>query len=163
MPTAVPELIALELKSRLEAITIANGFEITAQAVYRVNRDATAWTPRDKSIVITQQASERDEDADHEGNPPAIGFILPFVVTGFVRQSDRATAPDQAKVNQIEASIRKAITSGANWHSFDGNAYNAQLGGASNISEDEGRFAGVAVELQVFYRVSETDPYTVRA
>jgi hypothetical protein len=163
MPTAVPELIAIELKSRLEAITVANGYEITAQAVYRVNRDATGWTPRDKTLVISQQGAERDEEADHEGNPPAIGFVLPFLITGFVRQSDRATAPDQSRVNQMEASIRKAITSEANWHTFDGNAYNAQLGGASNISEDEGRFAGVAVELQVFYRVSETDPYTVRA
>lgn len=162
MSTAVPERIALELISRMEAITVANGYAFSAADVYRVNRDATSWTPANYAIVVVQGDAERNFDHDRPGNPVANAYELTFVVVGFVRQSDRTTAADQAKMNDMDAAIRKAIANGTSWHVFDDATYDAELEAGANVVQEDGDYSAVTIELKVRYRVSEVDPYTVR-
>lgn len=163
MPTAVPELIAQELISRLEAITTGNGYAFTVPSVDRVNRDANDWKPKNNSIVVVQGDDERDPESDRPGNPPAEAHRLTFEIKGIVRQADRATTADQSKENEMTATIKEAVSSVSQWHTFDGNSWNAEWGTTSRITSDTGSYAGVSLELIVSYRVSETDPYTVRA
>lgn len=164
MTTAIPELIALELITRLEQITTANGYAFSVPSVQRINRDATNWTATAYSIVVVQGDDERNPDHDRPGNPPANAYAVKFQVIGFIRQSDRSTDADQALVNDMNASIRKAIAENSStWHTFDGNAYNADMGTGVNVLGDVGDYAASAVELTVWYRVNELDPYEVRA
>lgn len=162
MPTPVPESIATTLVTRLNAITIANGYAFTAASVDRVNRDATEWTPKNNSIVVIQGDSQRETVLDCPGNPPANGWRLPFAVAGFVRQSDRVTTADQSKENEIAAAIIKAVASVSNWHTFGGYAVNAEIGAVTRLPASES-MAGVRVQFDVHYRVSEDDPFEVRA
>lgn len=160
--TPIPELIATTLISRLEAIMVSNGYAFTVAGVDRVNRDATEWTPKNNTIVVLQDSEERVEELDCFGNPPAIAYQLTFAVKGFVRQSDRVTTADQARENEMAATIKKAIASSATWYHFGGSAINAQFGATERFEASDSH-AGVVVFVDVFYRVSETDPYQVRA
>lgn len=162
MSTAAEEIIALELISRLEAITVANGYAFDVESVSRVNRDSTDWTPRDRSIVVAQDATQRNEEADRPGNPAAIGYIVPFQIFGFRRQSDRAATADAAKVNEMLAAIKKAVANATDWHQFNRTSYDANWGTSSPFNSQDGRHAGLAVELFVHFRLDETDPFTVR-
>lgn len=163
MPTPVPELIALELISRLEDITVANGFSFNVAGVDRVNRDSSEWTPKNNSIVVVQSLEARDSESDHPGNPAAIAYQLTFNIKGFVRQSDRATTADQSKENDMLAAVRLAVAGTTTWHQFDGNSYDADWGEVTRFESESGSHAGLNIELIVRYRVSEINPYTVRA
>lgn len=163
MSTAVPELIALELVSRLETITTGNGYAFNVSSVERVSRDAREWTPRNLGIAVTQPIDTRNPALDHEGNPPALAFNLQFNIHCFVRQSDDSSTPDQTTENALVASVQKAVASTSDWQTFDGNAFNADWGQRQNFVPSEGKHAGATLPLIVQYRVSETDPFEVRA
>lgn len=63
----------------------------------------------------------------------------------------------------MEAEIHKAIVNdAATWHTFGDLAINADLGAQQTVVSDGG-YDGIAVPLAVTFRVTEGDPYTVRA
>lgn len=162
MSTPIPELIALELVSRLEAITTGNGYPFTVPSVDRVGRDGRGWSPKNLAIAVTQPADMRNREHDHEGNPPAEGHDLAFSIHCFVRQSDDTTTPDQTTENALVAAVKKAVAGTSDWYTFGGNAFNAQWGTVSPFLSDEGKHAGATLPLLVMYRISEIDPYTPR-
>lgn len=163
MPTPVPELIATTLITRLQAITTAGGYAFDVASVVRVNRDGRGWNPANRTIAVIQASNARSFDGDHAGNPPAIAHLLTFAIVGFVRQEDGASGADQTQENIIDAAMRKSITTPVDWHTFGGRAYNANLGDTERFTSDDGKHTGVTLTLEVMYRVSETDPFTVRA
>lgn len=161
MPTAIPELIAAEVITRLEQITTGNGYAFNVASVERVNRDGNDWTPTHRGIVVVQGDEQRNEPHDRPGNPPANAYELPFSILCFVRQSDRSSTADQAEVNAMVAAAKKAVAEGStSWHQFDGNSYDANWGIQSNYESID--HAGASVELLVRYRISEIDPFTLR-
>lgn len=162
MPTPVPELIALEIVTRLEAITEANGYEFTTPFVVRVNRDGRNWTPKRNAIAVVQAGDEqRIYEHDCQGSPPSNAYQQTWEIRGYVRKPEHHDYAEDADLNEMTASIRKAIAEGSNsWHTFDGYCYNAMFG-ASRIEKSAEHTVAV-VELDTFYRVSEIDPYTVR-
>jgi hypothetical protein len=162
MSTPAEEIIALELISRLENITVFNGYAFNVESVSRVNRDSTEWTPRDRAIVVSQDATQRNEEADRPGNPAAIGYTVGFQIFGFRRQSDRAATADAAKVNEMHAAIKKAVANDTDWHQFNRTSYDANWGPTTPFNSPDGRHAGLSVELTVHFRVDEDDPFTVR-
>lgn len=162
MPTAIPELIALEIVSRLEAITVANGYFTNVVSVDRLARLSTDWRPRNLTVVVEQGAESPNEENSHEGNPPAIAYDLDFEIHAIVRDSDGSTTPHSTTENAFVAAIKKAITTGDQWWTFDSNAINAEWGTTVPYQSPEGDNNGVTVPLVVIYRVSETDPFTSR-
>lgn len=164
MPDLVPveETIALEIVDRLYNITTANGFPFTADVV-RPNRLGSDWTPAPNTIVVVAGDVERDEEHDCPGNPPALSYAVTFIIQGFVRQSDREEASDQAKVWAMVASIKKAIGQVSEWHIFNAQNWDARWGATTQFDPSQGAHSGASVELVIYYRVSENDPYTVRA
>ncbi len=163
MSTAVPELIGLELVSRLEAITTANGYAFDAAGVSRMNRRANDQRFRNLEIIVEQGEDVYNEALTHAGNPAAIAYDLAFTILGFVRNSDASTTPDATSENAMLAAIKKAVAGTATWHTFDGNAVIADWGQSEPINDEEGAYSGVSVPLIVTYRVSETDPFVARA
>lgn len=161
MTTAATERIALELVSRLEDITTGNGYSLSVSDVERVNRDGTDWTPKHLAAAVVQQEEERNEEHDYPGNPPASAYELKFLIHGYVRLPDRSASKEDAIANDFKAAIQKGIASVTDWHQFDSVSYDAEFGTSTIWQSTDHK--GTTVELTVRYRVSEYDPYTVRA
>ena len=155
----VPERIAAAIVTRLENSTPE------FSSVTRVNRDATDWQVTNDSVVVRQGTAARLPELDYPGNPPAIAYELTFAIVGFIRQSDRIKDADDIEINTIAANIQKAIVAGltSTWHTFGGICFDASFGETVPFVTDNGAHTGAVVEVMCRYRVSETDPYTVRA
>jgi hypothetical protein len=161
LATAIPETIAQEVVARLQQITTANGYNFNVSSVDRPPKNAKQWRPRHYGIVVDQKQATENEELSHPGNPPAMAFDLDFEITGFVLLSDEATASSDPQSSDMEAAIKKAIAEDLHWYNWDGNAVNSQWGESQFIEEPD--YAGVIVQLTISYRVSETNPYAVRA
>lgn len=158
MSTSVEEQIAAELVARLEAVD----FELEDVTVYRVNRDATEWQPKDKSIVVVQGEATRMPEMDCPGNPPAIAYDIEFAIVCFARQSDREKTPEMTKVNNFVATAKKGVTNSTDWHRFGSICFDAEFGNTIPFTPIDGALSGASVQLNCRYRVSELDPFVVR-
>ena len=166
---AVPERIATELLTRLSAITTANGYNFTASQVVRLNRKGDNWTQKHLSIALTQEPETRNEELDHPGSPPANAYDVEFQIKCVSRDQETsggnpATTAKDTIVNDMIAAVRKAIAvPAATWHQMGGVAINSMFGDSTIEDSSEGEATVGTVTLMVTYRVSETDPYVVRA
>lgn len=160
--------IIAEIIDRLRNITRANGYAFNVAEVKQVERDTNNWQPQVLGIYIEQKEETPNEDLFRPGNPPAVAYNVQFEISGYARQLD--ANPLEAGVcdksvsdNQMKASITKALANNdpSQWHQFGGNAINASL--ADGTPFDDPGFDGARRLLTVLYRVSETDPYIVRA
>lgn len=162
MSDPIPERIAGVIVTRLEAITTTNGYAITVDDVVRPDRQARAYTPKNNLIIVEQADSVPVPELDHPGNPPAICEALTFQIYALNRPGDKTNTAAATNSNELEACVKKAICSTADWHTFSNLAINAVFGTTQQLESTNGDHAGVMVPLIVTYRYSETDPYTVR-
>ena len=162
MPKPPEERIAEELVRRLGQVVVSEDQQIRLAKVYRVNRDATDWTPENNTIVVVQGTATRLPELDCPGNPPADAYLLEFAIVLFIRQRDRETDADQAEVNQLVALAKRAVTSTSDWYTFDGICMDAEFGETTPFVPANGSMAGASVQLNTTFRVSELDPFLVR-
>lgn len=163
MPTAVPETIATTLVTRLEAITEANGYNFTVAGVVRPNRLQKGITPEHLQIQVRQGVNVYNAALSHEGNPPAMAYNCVYELHCFVRNDDESTTASATFENDFEAAVKQAVCSTSDWYNFGGNAIISDWGQSRPFVSQEGNHAGITIPLIVTYRVSETDPYTVRS
>lgn len=161
----VIERIAQAIITRLQAITVGNGYPFTVPSVDRVDRDVAEWTTRNLTIAVRQGATRENEQMTHEGNPAAIAYDTVFQLHGFVRHPTRgvATDEDQKTENQLDAAIKKSIAGTHDWQNFGGEAIDATWVQTTPFVSPEGDHAGISVGLVVTYRISENDPTEARA
>jgi hypothetical protein len=79
-----------------------------------------------------------------------------------IAPSEKDTTPIELYEDVAEAAIHKAIVTAGTWHTFGGYAINADLQPAIQTTADGG-YEGIAVPVAVTYRVTEGNPYQVRA
>jgi hypothetical protein len=161
MPVTVIESIAIELTSRLEAMIGNSAYETDVLEVIRPRR-LNDFTPADGQIVVTQGSSEVSEESSHGGNPPAIARNQTFNIRCHVINDERDDTTIDEITNTFAADVIKAVTTGTNWHNFDGNAINATIESFELISGDGG-LDGINVPITILYRTDEDNPYNVRA
>ena len=113
-------------------------------------------------IVLTRGEVARITELDCPGNPPAICYQQTFLIRVHVAPSEKDETPIEFYEDVAEAEIVKAIRTNTTWHTFDGNSINAQFETVQTVTSDGG-YDGIMIPLQVVYRISEGDPYTVRA
>ena len=163
----VIERIANEIVRRLQRITVANGYTFDVSNVQRADRLGTSIVLENYLVLVVQQDSQPNEELSHPGNPPAIAFDVTFNVHCFVRESDREESVMSTTSNEMAGQAMKAIANETNapykWWQMDGNSILTEFGTIGPYSESEGVNAGVTLPLIVSYRVSENDPYEVRA
>mgnify|MGYP003658527230 CR=1 FL=1 len=163
----VIERIANEIVRRLQQITVANGYTFDVANVQRADRLGTSIVLENYLVLVVQQDSQPNEDMSHPGNPPAIAFDATFNIHCFVRESDREESVMSTTSNEMAGQAMKAITNETiapnKWWQMAGNAITCEFGTIGPYSESEGVNAGVTLPLIVSYRISETDPYEVRA
>jgi hypothetical protein len=163
MAWPVVELIAIEVVSRLEEIQLKNGYELDVSQVARPTKTMSKIYPRNNCIWVLQGDSVRIRDMDLPGNPPAIAYRVTFSIACFSRLSDKENEEIDPMATQVAACAHKAIAAPNDWHSFGGNAINAEIGDMERFKSSEGNHQGVMFPLEILYRVSENDPYQARA
>jgi hypothetical protein len=165
MADPILQSIADTVITRLENITVANGYEFTAADVSMVSRDTNDWQPGPRKILVDQKEEVENEESSYPGNPPRIAWNVQFDIWGFAANLDHPAgeigiAGDSTTENQMIAAIKKAIVNNdaASWMTFGSNAINARF--TSSRPNDSQGHDGVLVTLDVLYRIKETDPYT---
>lgn len=160
MPTPVLESIAETIVTRIKAGTYTENYQI--QKVTRPNKLQTNKSLEHLHCLVMQGNPERGE-LDHDGNPIAYAFNVPYLVYVHLRPSDTETTPLDTIVNYVTADVLKAITTpNATWHNFDSKAVNADYD-FEHVVADDGSEAAVLITLRVETRFSQVDPYTFRA
>jgi hypothetical protein len=161
--TPVPELIAIEIESRLNTILLENGYSFDVTEVVRPNRRGENWLYKHNGIGIRQGNSERVPELDCPGNPPAIAYMTPFVITCICKDSENLDQPHATNSNEMAAAAVKAITSVDMWHTMGDVAVISEIDTHEPFTSSDGESDGVSIPISVTYRVSEDDPYEVRA
>ena len=154
--------ISDEIFERLQAMVAGSAVAYQFVGVIRPTKLAT-YSPQHGLIVLTRGEMVRVNDLDCPGNPPAQCWQQTFLIRVHIAPSEKDTTPVELYEDIMEAEIHKAIVTDADtWHTFDNNAINADFGPQQTATSDGG-YDGIAIPLMVTYRVSEGDPYTVRA
>ena len=163
----VPELIAEEIVDRLEGITTENDYEFDVSDVVRPNRQGTNFVARSLTMLVVLGDMRRNYDLSHEGNPPAIAYDLDINLHMIGTATDSGTGSQQTTPNDMAAAAIEALSQEATdpsmWYTLDGNCINTEVMSVENYSSFAGDHAGAVVNLTTTFRVSETDPFTVRA
>jgi hypothetical protein len=165
MSDPVIEQIAKAVVARLETITagFTNSagltYQVTPTRVYRPKRlDNTADT--DGTIIVKQVGYDQDVENNAQGNPPAIAQIVAFGVRIFVTPDQDDTTPIDALINVWRSDIESALMLDPQWA---GLAYNTLLAPPERYIDQNSDDGGIDIVIEVFYAVSENDPYTNRS
>ena len=161
MATAIPELIAVVLQTRLQQITVANGYETNVPEVVRPTRDDKAQ-PKDNQIFLTTAEDSRAEEYDCQGNPPAFAFRQEYEINAVIRASEKSTVPSSKLQSTLRSDILKAIVQGSAWWQMGGNAIQTEFANIQMYNAPDGSACGVRIGLSVIYRCDSTNPYNVR-
>ena len=160
--TPVVSRISDEIFARLQALASGSAGAYSFANVVRPTKLAT-YTPQHGLIVLTRGEVSRVTELDCPGNPPAVAFQQTFSIRVHIAPSEKDTTPVEVYEDVMEAEIHRAIVNdAATWHTFGDLAINADLGAQQTVVSDGG-YDGIAVPLAVTFRVTEGDPYTVRA
>jgi hypothetical protein len=155
MSTPIVEHIALELVALIDAITIAAGFnqDLTAVRPKRLHLEGDINT--DGTVIIEQEDGAVEADSDD-----ATMMRQAFTLQALVIDSDDATDPIDTRLNQAAADIIKKLFTGTNWQ-LGGNAAGMALRNpATEKFIADPQVAGIAVNIDVLYRVATDDPYS---
>tara|TARA_R110000824_G_scaffold69330_2_gene178749 strand:- start:4992 stop:5477 length:486 start_codon:yes stop_codon:yes gene_type:complete len=161
MATAIPELIASVLQTRLQQITVANGYEVTVSEVVRPTRESDIQ-PKDNQIIFSLAELTRTTELDCQGNPPAYAWTQSYNINAVLRPSEKSLTPSATLQNTIMADMTKAITAGAAWWKMGGNAMNTIFASSDTYDATDGSSAGVRIVLQVVFRAAANNPYDPR-
>ena len=161
----ISERIAVAVFERLQLLLAGYSKHFTASEVVRPLRNG-GFTPQHLQIVMTQSAPELVQELMCPGNPPALAYQTQFNIRCHVMPSERDPTPVDEFVNVMAAEVQRVVTDDSYltylWHTMDNLAINSEWQTHENI-ESDGSFDGVNVPLLVTYRVSENDPFEVRA
>ncbi len=119
----------------------------------------------DKTVTVKTKDVERLEEYDRPGNPPAVGKLLPVMITGTVIPSELAVTPTpfHEAAADLGTDLQNSITSPVNWHTFGGNSIDASVGELKFIEPDDESPGAVQFMIEIKYRVDETNHNTLRA
>lgn len=158
----VIERIAQELYDRLNLLSAGWSVHAAVSEVIRPNRLGSNWSPRHLQIVLKNGESVRFPDLDCPGNPPAIARQQTFHIVCNIMPSEKDPTPIDEYVETMHGDVVRVICDPDLWYSFGGLAIDAEFGDPVYDSADGG-MTSMDIPLLVTYRVSETDPWEVRA
>lgn len=162
LQTPVVSRISDEIFARLQVLVSGSAGAYSFVDVVRPTKIAT-YTPQHGLIVVTRGEVVRVPEIDCPGNPPAVGMQQTFLIRVHIAPSEKDTTPVEVYEDVMEAEIHKAIVNDPDtWHTFGGLAINADIGAQQTVASDGG-YEGIAIPLEVVFRITEGDSCTVRA
>jgi len=151
MSTPITEYIAENIKTAINAITVANTFNQTLVAIRRKRTDFYDVAPEDGKVLIMQV-----ED-DKLINPVGLAaWSQKFLIAAIVIDSDSATDSIETRMSKVRDDIRKKLVEDT---TRAGYAIDTINGPATPFDDGEG-FTGIILETDVQYRTLFADPYT---
>jgi hypothetical protein len=156
MPVVVPvdEAITEAVFRRLELVPYCTATRQTKQD--------DEWTPEDLQLILVKQFPTREPELDYPGNPPAIAWRLTLNIRLHVMPSQHDELPTDQLLSELSASVMQTLTADPLWHNWGGLAIDTTFGDMEHEPSESG-LESVLLPLEITYRVSETDPYQVRA
>jgi len=161
MSYPVPERIMQTLKTRIEAVTTGNSYEVTVSQVVRPKRNASD-SYSNNTVVLSSGDPERDEENDHSGNPIGLGYRLPVTIDCYLLPSDTDSTAIETLGYVLASEVQRGITNATNWQRFGSDATNAMFGNLEWSMPSDGGPASVRLNLSISYRIAENDPRTAR-
>lgn len=158
--TPVVTRISDEIVNRLQTLVGGDAGTYTFAGVVRPTKIVN-YTPQHGLIVVTRGEVSRVPELDCPGNPPANTYRQTFLIRVHVAPSENDETPVEVFEDVMEAAILQAIRVDETWYTFNDHALIADFGAQVTTTSDGG-YDGFAVPLNVTYRISEGDPYTVR-
>lgn len=154
LSVSVDEAITQAVFERLELVPF-----VTA---VRQTRELDEWTPEDSQIVLVKQHPTRITELDCPGNPPALGWQIELRIRMHILASEHEETPPEELLSNLNAETIRTITALPQWYQWGGLALDTQFGDTETIASDGG-FDAMMLPLLITYRVSENNPYEVRA
>jgi hypothetical protein len=109
---------------------------------------------------VKQADYGQDIENNAQGNPPSIAQIVAFGVRIFVTPDEDDATPIDALINTWRSDIESALMLDPQWA---GLAYNTMLLPPERFFDGNGAESGIDVMIEIYYAVSENDPYTNRS
>lgn len=151
MSTPITEYIAENIKTAINAITTAKGFNQDLVAIRRKRTDFYDVAPEDGKVLIMQV-----ED-DKLINPVGVAeWSQKYLIITIVLDSDKATDSIETRMSKARDDIRKKLVEDT---TRGGYAIDTINGPATPFDDGEG-FTGIILETDVHYRTQFEDPYT---
>lgn len=166
MPSSIFELVALNRLSTLEGITTNAGYEISPLVRrYGTDKSPPARNVDDTGVpytieLVLQQAETESIEPLTYGKED---HYMHFQIVGLIQQSEATTDQTDTIINQIVASVIKALMADAQCGVFPGGsnplAINTLIGIHTPLSKAEGGVEGVLIPFKVHVRTAQFDPY----
>jgi hypothetical protein len=151
--STIRENILANIKTTLDTITIANGYDNDIASVQR-------WMQRGNSlrlipcIIITAG----QEDKVPEPNPMMTCHLTVFLFI-YLRQEETDVNPTDQLINSVIGDVEKALVID---NTRGGNARNTNIRSVMPFETSEGQVnVGAVIELDVNYQHLQSDPKTV--
>jgi len=159
MSLPVVEQIVAKVVAAIQAVTVANGYNVTVDSVYRpATTDGIGRTPAQNYVVQLILADPTLETIDFGQGRYAL-WLQPIQLDLVYRPSDKATDPVEQMLNTFWADIVKATMGNTTW---DGLALDTEPDAPTwGINQLNGLMM-ITHTLNVRYRTDATDPYTVK-
>jgi hypothetical protein len=161
MSVPIAEKILSRVYSRLSLITTGNGYNqtVTVLRPLRLNEDL----PGDYRLILGSTSHTPNSALSRPGNPPAMAYDLEVTIEAEIRPSDSDTTAMDNRRMTLLADCKKALTDATDWYRWQGYAMDTKWGATTLFVSGDGGSYGFAMKLLIEYRVSEDDPYEVRA
>lgn len=151
MSTPITEYIAENIKTAINAITIAGGFNQNLTAIRKKRVDFLREVPDDGKVSIMQA-----EDENLINPAGCARWSQKFLITAIVLDSDKATDSIETRTSKVRDDIRKKLTEDT---TRGGYADDTLVGPAVPLPDGES-FTGIDLEFNVHYTTKFDDPYT---
>lgn len=148
----VRERILANIKTTLEGITIANGynFDFTAETIQRWSMHGNRLV--DLPAVIISLGDEEEKSLPNNFEECVLSVYLDVF---FVTEENDAVSTD-TYLNRLQGDMKKAILED---HSRGGEAIDTDVLGTTPFETTEGQpYAGIIMELGIRYRHLRSDP-----
>jgi hypothetical protein len=157
MAYPIIELVTQNVEATLRTVRIANGYNVDLI----VERELKFGNPlRDKLAVVMQQTTERVVQPDIPQD--RVAYRQEYWVQCFVVESEDSSTPIDQRINSVRSDVEKALmVDPFRGLDSDGNplAMDTLIKDPIPIVDDQGRWDGVTVVFDVFYRTLYSDPY----
>ena len=155
MTETIREQVLSDIKTSLEELTIANGynFDFTPETVQRWSMYGNSAVNLPLIVITAGDEEEKPLSGNHEECRLTV-----YIDAFYVHNEDDQTATD-TYINRLQGDIKKRILED---ETRSGTALNTSIVGSSTFETVDGQaYAGIMIELLVTYRHKRDNPAVI--